>query len=410
MDRATTRRRIDAQGFLHVADNPISKANVCPYLGAEIPGWQELGLDADRVYRLLRHPDELAKGAATFNNLPLLSEHVPVDADCIPDELIVGSTGSHAAFDGTYLHNSIVVWKREAINNVDTERKRQLSSAYRYRPDMTPGNYRGLQYDGIMRDIVGNHVAQVFEGRAGPDVTVGDEAMKSRTALMISGAIGAFVRPLLAADAKVDLSGVMKDVTATTIAADGAPAVLAQRIVDTVKPHLAADKQLDVSGVTQAIELVRDLPTGAADDAIADPAPTPAPAPAPAPSPAPAPAPTPTPAPAPAAMDQAAVQAMVDKARTDALAEAGAIRTAERDVFPHVGEVPAMDSAAAVYKFALDAAKVNTTGVDPSAYRAMVAMLAKPSEAPPAMDETGRAGARSLLDKIAPNRGKLVNS
>ena len=43
---------------------------------------------------------------------------------------------------------------------------------------MTPGDYEGDPYDGIMRDIVGNHVAKVKEGRAGPDVCVGDSKLE----------------------------------------------------------------------------------------------------------------------------------------------------------------------------------------------------------------------------------------
>lgn len=61
-DRASV-RTYDQDGRLHVAITPISKANVCPYLGSEIPDWEELGLDAQRTYRLLRDPDELARAA-----------------------------------------------------------------------------------------------------------------------------------------------------------------------------------------------------------------------------------------------------------------------------------------------------------------------------------------------------------
>jgi hypothetical protein len=45
MDRAPTARTKDKNGFLHVKDCRISKANVCPYLGREIPGSEALGLD-----------------------------------------------------------------------------------------------------------------------------------------------------------------------------------------------------------------------------------------------------------------------------------------------------------------------------------------------------------------------------
>ena len=55
-----------------------------------------------------------------------------------------------------------------------------------------------------------------------------------------------------------------------------------------------------------------------------------------------------------------------------------------------------MDSAAAVYKLALDAAGVDLTGVPEAAYGAMVRMLPKPGTAPEvkprvAMDSSGAA-------------------
>ena len=68
-------RKVDEDGRLHVAETNISKACVNPYRGAEIPGWQSLGLDADRIYRLLRDPAELRRAASTFNNIPVVNEH-----------------------------------------------------------------------------------------------------------------------------------------------------------------------------------------------------------------------------------------------------------------------------------------------------------------------------------------------
>lgn len=354
MDRAPSARRYDAQGFLHLSSSNISKANVCPYMGREIPGWQELGLDGDRVYRLLRHPDEIAKAAPTFDNLPLLSQHVPVDADGIPDDLIVGSTGSQGAFDGQYLTNSLVVWKRGAIDGVESNRKRQLSSAYRYRPDMTPGNFRGMQYDGIMRDIVGNHVALVIEGRAGPDVLVGDEnTMKTRTALMTSGALAGLIRPMLAADAQIDLAKPLADVTAANI---GDGRAIAEAVHALAAPQLAADKALTIDDVQAVIRAVPTVPL--AEDALS----------------------VATPAPVPA-MDEAAVRTRIDAAVKAATDNLTAIRAAEREVHPHIGEVAAMDSAAAYYEMALDAAKIDRAGItDVNALRAMVRMLPKPGE------------------------------
>lgn len=227
-------RTVDVDGRMHVQISNISKANVCPYLGREIPGAESLGLNPDKVYMLLRDPGELAKAAGTFNNIPLLSKHVPVSADEPQKDLIVGSTGTDAMFEAPYLKNSLVVWDSIAIAGIDSKEQCELSSAYRYTPDMTPGVYEGIAYDGVMRNIVGNHVALVEVGRAGPDVVVGDanpfqqpmeyDPMKaSRKAIAVKAALGAYLRPLIAQDAAIgDLGALVRGVTAATFAQDQA--------------------------------------------------------------------------------------------------------------------------------------------------------------------------------------------
>lgn len=177
LDRASI-RSFDADGRLHVAVCNISKANVCGYLGREIPDFERLGLNPDRMYQLLRDPDELAKGARTFNNLPVLSRHVPVDASDHQPHLICGSTGTDARFVAPYLQNSLVIWTAAAIEGVESGRQRELSAAYRYRPVMEPGTVDGERFDGRMTEIIGNHVALVVEGRAGSDVVVSDQATR----------------------------------------------------------------------------------------------------------------------------------------------------------------------------------------------------------------------------------------
>lgn len=172
-DRASV-RRYDVDGRLHVAMANISKANICGYLGAEIPGAEEMGLDLARVYQLLRAPEELAMGASTFNNLPLLNRHIPVSAAKPEKEFIIGSTGTDASFEAPYLRNSLVIWDAKGIEGVESDEQREISCGYRYEPDMTVGEYEGQRYDGVMRNIRGNHVALVKTGRAGPDVVIGD--------------------------------------------------------------------------------------------------------------------------------------------------------------------------------------------------------------------------------------------
>lgn len=179
-------RSYDKDGRLHVAVTPISKANVCPYMGKEIPGWDSLGLDPNKVYNMYRDPAELEKGAASFNNLPLLQKHIQVSADAPMKDDVVGSIGSDVHFDAPYLKASLCVWDAEAIALIDAQKLDELSSAYHYTPVMESGTTpEGESYDGRMTDILGNHLALVEVGRAGPDVVVADSNpfVKKETAM-----------------------------------------------------------------------------------------------------------------------------------------------------------------------------------------------------------------------------------
>lgn len=180
MDRDSVReKRRDGQLVVHRAH--ITKANVCPYRGSEIPGWQALGLEENKVYNLLRDPDELAKGAKTLNGVQLLRKHVPVTASDHQPYDTVGSLGTDAEIvdvDGEiFLDNSLFVNALDAIEGIESGRQKELSAGYHYKPDMTAGKFNGTAYDGIMREICFNHVALVEDGRAGPDVVVGDSAL-----------------------------------------------------------------------------------------------------------------------------------------------------------------------------------------------------------------------------------------
>lgn len=171
-DRSSV-RRYDDDGRLHVEISNISKAAVNPYLGSEIPGWQALNLDPQKIYQLLRDPAELEAAAPTFNNLPLMLKHVHQKANDPQADLIVGSIGD-PSFEFPYLRASLCVWNEAGIKAIEDEVMVELSSSYHYHADMTPGEFEGVPYDGRMTNIRGNHLALVEDGRAGPDVVVSD--------------------------------------------------------------------------------------------------------------------------------------------------------------------------------------------------------------------------------------------
>lgn len=178
-DASPSARITDENGFLHVASSHITKATVNPYYGREIPGWREAGLDPEAVYYGFRDPEELKKSLSTWQGLPLHIEH-HVDSAEEPARLTrVGAVG-RADWNAPYVDAPLTVWDGEAIAAIEDGSFRELSCAYRYDPDFTPGRYEGVEYDFIMRNIRGNHVALVEEGRAGPDVVVADGALDAR--------------------------------------------------------------------------------------------------------------------------------------------------------------------------------------------------------------------------------------
>lgn len=175
LDRDTV-RTVDRDGRMKVSRARITKANICPYRGKEIPGWQKLGLDPDRVYQLLRAPEELEKAAPSLNGVPLLRIHTPVSADDPKPHEVVGSIGTSVEWDGECLWNALAVNVRDAIDGIASDERRELSAGYHYTPEMIPGTFKGKPYDGVMREISFNHVALVEQGRAGPEMMVGDSA------------------------------------------------------------------------------------------------------------------------------------------------------------------------------------------------------------------------------------------
>lgn len=171
-------RSVDENGYMHVGASHITKAVVNPYYGREIPGWQQRGLDPEKIYYGFRDPDELQKSLTTWAGLPLHIEH-HVDSADDPQKLTrVGSVGTEVVWNAPYVDAPLTIWDKKAIDAVESGAYRELSCAYRYDPDWTLGVHEGISYDFVMRNIRGNHVALVEEGRAGPDVIVADKNIK----------------------------------------------------------------------------------------------------------------------------------------------------------------------------------------------------------------------------------------
>lgn len=375
-------RSYDQDGRLHVESSNISKATVNPYYGSEIPNYQQLGLEPKKVYYLLRDPEELEKAAPTFNNLPLLSKHIPVSADEPQKEVIAGTTGSDTVFKDGYLKCSLAVWDAEAIAGIESGEQVELSSAYHYTADMTAGEFEGRHYDGVMRDIVGNHVALVDVGRAGRDVVVSDSDpfCERKTMKLKAGAkarIQAAVQPLLAQDAELSPDELLQVIgsltnevqTAEDDGEDLPPENVENVGTDEDEPEDGENNPALTEPEEPAEDEEPEAPEGGAPKPAQD-----------------------------AAISKIAMDAAIKRAVEAERKRSQALATAQREVAHIVGDV-AMDNAADVYKFALEQSGIDVTGVHPSAYRAMVGMLGKPKQ-PMAQDAAKTAEQFPGLSRI----------
>nr|DAO68946.1 MAG TPA: Large polyvalent protein-associated domain 3 [Caudoviricetes sp.] len=375
-------RSYDQDGRLHVESSNISKATVNPYYGSEIPNYQQLGLDPKKVYYLLRDPEELEKAAPTFNNLPLLSKHIPVSADEPQKEVIAGTTGSDTVFKDGYLKCSLAVWDAEAIAGIESGEQVELSSAYHYTADMTAGEFEGRHYDGVMRDIVGNHVALVDVGRAGRDVVVSDaDPFHERKIMKLkAGAkarIQSAVQPLLAQDAELSPDELLQVIgsltnevqTAEDDGEDLPPENVENVGTDEDEPDDGENNPTPAEPEEPAEDEEPEAPEGGAPKPAQD-----------------------------AAISKMAMDAAIKRAVEAERKRSQALATAQREVAHIVGDV-AMDNAADVYKFALEQSGIDVTGVHPSAYRAMVGMLGKPKQ-PMAQDAAKTAEQFPGLSRI----------
>ena len=377
-DRASV-RTIDANGRLQISRTNISKANVNAYYGREIPRSEELGLEPNKLYRLWRHPDELRKAAKTFNNIPVLSKHIPDFPTDPPNEFRVGVTHSNAEFDGTYLTVGMSIWDNSAIAGIESGEQRELSASYKYVADMTPGvTPDGEPYDGVMRDIFGNHEALVPDGRAGPDVLVADSLPPELNHMRKHkvAAIRATLKPLLAQDADLE--------------AEARKALLAldEAEKEDKKENKPADDEDDdekdkkKTADDEDDDEDKDKKKTAEDeddeedDKVSK-----------------------------TAMDSA-IRLAADSATKKAAENFRKIREAEQVVRPLIGDVVAMDSAEDVYRTALEQSGVDIAGVHPSAYPAMVKMaISQKENSRPVIAQD--SASVSEFEKAFPTAGKL---
>ena len=174
----------DVNGWFEVKRNPISRVGVFDYSGRQLGFKTEP--EASKIYKVYRPAEELGNPQTleSFKLVPWVDEHAMLGPEAqkimpsvaLPAEQkgIGGVIGQDIEFDGDTLYGNVKVFSDAHRALIDSG-KVELSAGYRCKYDMTPGVHPVFgAYDAVQRNIRGNHLASVKEGRMGPSVAVMD--------------------------------------------------------------------------------------------------------------------------------------------------------------------------------------------------------------------------------------------
>lgn len=172
---AQDKKIVDVNDYWLIPDNPMTKIGVFPYLGRQISP----ELEPDKIYNVLRPAEELTrpKTLKSLELIPLINDHTMIGTEpgMHPAEEVgvEGTTGANVKVNGKLVTNDLKCYT-ENIKELISSGKKDLSMGYRCRYELTSGEFEGVHYDAIQRDIIFNHIALVEEGRMGKDVRVMD--------------------------------------------------------------------------------------------------------------------------------------------------------------------------------------------------------------------------------------------
>jgi hypothetical protein len=160
--------------------SPIEKYELTPegYLRA----WASIArtgiqhyTDSDGSIRREYRPEtEVAspESLASFAGKAITSEHPPVLLDSENTKNYqIGFSGTEVVYDNGFVKAVMTITDEDTIKRIMKGDAREVSAGYRVNYDPTPGvTENGEHYDGVQKEIIGNHIAVVRRGRAGPQV------------------------------------------------------------------------------------------------------------------------------------------------------------------------------------------------------------------------------------------------
>lgn len=212
----TMTKQVDYNDFWYIPDNPLSKVGVFPYLGKQISS----ELEPDKIYQVYRPAEELLSDETinSFKLLPIVDDHTMLGTEpgMMPAEEkgVHGTSGSDVYGKDGKLYGDLKIYSETLKDEIEAGKK-ELSMGYFCDYELTPGTFDGIHYDAVQRNIRGNHIALVEQGRMGSDVRVMDrkitmDSMKEINSMVKSAKHG----PRQVLDEDVDKRELIREVMA----------------------------------------------------------------------------------------------------------------------------------------------------------------------------------------------------
>jgi len=179
-----TEREYTAEGFLKVPAR-ISRAGIQEYRAGEMGVTDR---NPDDIVKIFRPENEVFSNSSmtSFSSKPVTDNHPPELITSKNSKLYsVGMSDAAVVRDGDYVKTTLNIIDKDAITSIESG-KVEISNGYTTDIDWTPGTTaEGVQYDGIQKNIKGNHIAIVSSGRAGSSCRLADNSLKKTGGTMI---------------------------------------------------------------------------------------------------------------------------------------------------------------------------------------------------------------------------------
>jgi hypothetical protein len=170
-----TSREMTADGYMVAKNSTLARTGVQQYRAYEL-GLDAEGMDPMRVIRLHRPAEEVfnPQSMASFESKPITIEHPPVAVTADNWADLAKGEARDVNRSGEMMTATLIVKSKDAIDAIQSG-KNQLSNGYSFDLDMTPGtSAQGQAYDGVQRNIRGNHIAIVDAARCGSACRIAD--------------------------------------------------------------------------------------------------------------------------------------------------------------------------------------------------------------------------------------------